>query len=283
MLNSVQDIANTDIRVWRHNNLKDFVEFEQQEIIRSVFGGWEALRWLPWESHEQKRSEAPTISAFSMAFIDLIALNTIDLPVPFTLDYDRIRALQTDFQILMYQSICRRTFQRLLNLQGWTGFVPQASYDTLFSRLSIIATASGLAHDVLQRPEVIALEIIRETHYLSNKTGLPDQHVLDVTVAMLQEASKPTSPIHEDLEQDLLFRLEDLVEEEMDAIDDFTPVQMANRYASQGSRFTNINEKLSLEIVAGRIAHIAVLHWRVWAPILYQRPCTTRADIATLT
>lgn len=75
-------------------------------------------------------------------------------------------------------------------------------------------------------------------------------------------------------------RLGEMVEKEMQAVKGLDVGGLAARYASSSSstnkraglatgRSVSVVEPGSLEDVARRVAHVAVLHWKVWAPVLY--------------
>lgn len=65
-----------------------------------------------------------------------------------------------------------------------------------------------------------------------------------------------------------------LVHLEVEAIFDVNPLQILNRYdpGPHGSSMKNRRGgDLNLQSISKRAAHIKVLHWRVWAPILYNQ------------
>lgn len=92
---------------------------------------------------------------------------------------------------------------------------------------------------------------------------------------MLSDACTPTSCDFEFLTRHLIAQLKDLVANEVQAIKNLSPVQILNRHTAQAKRSRVksrvVEEPAMLRNMAQRLAHIAVLHWRVWAPILYRR------------
>ena len=74
------------------------------------------------------------------------------------------------------------------------------------------------------------------------------------------------------LRTSLAMDLADKVDDEVSAIGDLTPEQLTRRLLPRQPGFEVRSESEALVHIAKRIAHIAELHWRVWGPILYQRP-----------
>ena len=166
------------------------------------------------------------------------------------------------------------------NLAADRGIAQQA-YDDLYYRVSIIATAGDLSYNRQRQTEIVALEIARHAYRMCNIHSVPNSEVLASTERYLEENSDPLSNVFEDSENFLGDQLQALVEQEAEAIQNLTPVQMMNRQLPREfSQGTDVNhERMSLASIAKRIAHIAVLHWRVWTPILYEQPLSEQCNI----
>ena len=88
-------------------------------------------------------------------------------------------------------------------------------------------------------------------------------------------ASDPNTSVHETLRSYLAEDLQELIKREVETIKGFTPMQISDRYLPVGSAQVpsrSLTQDTELLLVAQQIAHISVLHWRVWAPILYEQP-----------
>lgn len=123
--------------------------------------------------------------------------------------------------------------------------------------------------DHSQRIGDSALEIVREAYKISQNSKILAAKDLDFAQNYLRDSCEGDNDVFEDLEVSLGDSLHKLVEQEIDTIGNLTPVQIINHYAPE-SKFAS--EQAELLGMAQRIAHIAVLHWRVWAPMIYKQP-----------
>ena len=204
------------------------------------------------------------------AVVDLIVRNCAHFPSTFTLDYIRLRTLQVDFQTLRFQAACRWTFAKTLQMLGWGRPCPQKSYNDLYAHVSAITSDPGLI-DIDLWHSCVALEIVRDVYRTCSNCELPSCKDLNFARDCLLESCKPTTAVFVDLADSLALRLHELVDREMDTIGNLSPVQIMNRQLPQKPGFDVPNEHTGLVHIAKRISHIVELHWRVWAPILYEQ------------
>jgi hypothetical protein len=256
------------------------VGFEQQDFLRRVAEGWDPTAAYVWLSKEQQvRRSISGSSAFVAAVTDLIVQDADSLPPTFTLDYVRLRTLQADFLSLKFRSCCLRTFQTTLKMLKWDGAVPQRSYDGLFARLSVLISNETIQNEHSSRLGDAALEIVREAYKICKITKIPAAEHLESAEKLLKDSCDRNNNVFADLESSLGNQLHKLVEHEVDTIGNLTPVQIINHYGSQASfnaSSKEVNEQTELLRIARRLAHIAVLHWRIWAPIIYKQPVGPR-------
>lgn len=250
------------------------VPFEQQDFLRRIAEGWDPSEARTWLANEQEeRSLPPGSSTFIAAVTDLISQDANQLPPTFTLDYVRLRNLQADFRGLKYRVTCLQTLKATLKNIKWIGTLPQSSYDNLFGRISVLMSDNLPMIDYSQRIDDAALEIVREAYKLSKNPRIPAVEDLDFAQTYLRDSCEGDNDVFEDLEVSLGDQLHRLVEREIDAIGNLTPVQIINHYTLET---TLVSEEAELLCMAQRIAHIAVLHWRVWAPMIYKQPLDPR-------
>lgn len=213
------------------------------------------------------------MTAFLAAFVDLLASVGSDLPVALALDHNHLRSLQHDFQLLHFLAACRYTFKRILVRLGFSQLVPHTSCDDLARRIIAITRAPDVNNDRSSQQQAVALEISRSAHDLCKAPTLSVHETVERARQVLQEACEPKSPASKSIATEISSQLRALSEDEVQAIKHLSPPQIANRHIAQAkiepSKNEAAEETAMLRHVAKRSAHIAVIHWRVWAPILY--------------
>ena len=187
-------------------------------------------------------------------------------------DYDRLRTLQLDFQLFVYQAACRRTLDQTLKSLGWTGKILLRSYDDLFSRVATLISDQELRYDYAQERESVALEVVRAAYAVCSICELPTSKDLEFAEEHLRLCCDPRKPEFGVLQSSLAVVLKDEVDDEVCAIGHLTAVQLMNRLVPRQRGFAVQSEDEGLVHIAKRISHIAELHWRVWGPILYEQP-----------
>ena len=253
------------------------VEMEQQDFIQRIGKGWNVRQAQTWFAKERKdRKHFSGLHTLAASVTNLVMTNCDILSPTFTLDYIRLRTLQTQIQDLIFQADCRWTFEEVLDLLGWKGSISRFSYNALFARIAAVSSESGTRGCSVQQTENVVLEIVREAYRLCNVQGVPSSEDMEFARSNLVYASDPTTTVFKVLHRYLEEDLWEMVEEEVETIKDFTPMQMSTRYLPEFSVHTPpqhaISQQADLLRVAQQIAHISVLHWRVWAPILYDQP-----------
>ncbi len=221
---------------------------------------------------EADQESRPGLWIFAKALKDAVSFYHLNFPPTLTLDYDRLRILQSDFQILVYQAACRRTLTQTLRVLGWTGKISQASYADLFSKVAVLISGQELQYDYWQMRKPVALEIVRAAYTVCSNSKLPISENLDFAEDYLRRCCNPTEQIFGVLRSSLAADLGDKVDEEVCEGITLTSAQLMRRLSPQQRHFSVQSEAEGLVHIAKRIAHIAELHWRIWGPILYERP-----------
>lgn len=236
--------------------------------------GWNVMGARMWFDDLQEADGEPHSGLWTLvkALTDAVVSYHQKFPTTLALDYKRLRNLQFDFQVLVYQAACRRTLTQTLRNLGWTGKISKKPYADLFFRVAILISEKGLQYDFSQSRDSIALEIVRAAYAICNNCKPPGSEDLDFAEDCLSRCCDPRGSISIVLQSSLAVALADKVDDEVCAIGDLTPEQLLRRLLPQQPGFSVHSEIEGLVHIAKRIAHIAELHWRVWGPILYQRP-----------
>ena len=182
-----------------------------------------------------------------------------------------------DLQTLMYQAACRRIFVNILKALKWNGSIPQSAYNDLYTRISVLISDEKSNDDHPQRAEDVALEIVRAAYSVCKCPGVPAlKHLMFAEHHLRNYCDQQSDVLDFDhLEKALSSQIHLTVEREVKAMKDLSPVQITNRYLPETpikSIADSTNVQTEITRIAQRTAHIAVLHWRIWAPILYEQP-----------
>ena len=240
---------------------------------RSIEG---ARYWFKERNPEREGGFA----GLTQGVVDLVAKSTSDFPATFVSDFDRLRSLQQDFKLCIYTAACDSAFREALRREGWSGAPPSGPYKQLFQRIYAIASDPDVGFDTVRHLQDIALEITREAYKLCNRQALPQQASVVETQQILQDALDSSSRSCREITYILRNELERLVELEAKVIHGMTPRQMLDHFYPgplATKRADGHVENFGLDHIAKRVAHLSVLHWRVWAPILYQTEINTPA------
>ena len=178
---------------------------------------------------------------------------------------------------MMYQVACRQIFVNIVKALKWDGSIPQSAYNDLYTRVSVIVSDDESNHNSSQRTEDVALEIVRAAYNVCKCAGVPSlKHLLVVEHELRNHSDRKGEVFDFDLlEKALSSQLQSTINREVKAMKDLSPSQITNRYlpgTPTNSMAGSTNMQTDILRIAQRTAHIAVLHWRVWAPILYEQP-----------
>ena len=252
------------------------VHFEQNDFLHRIAQGWDANKARDWFAQEQGRRTALGLPTLAASITDLIITNSISLPPTLTLDYIRIQTLQRRLEKLMYQTACRWTFEETVDSLGQRS-IPQRSYDELHAHLSVLISDEDSRCQIPQQRRDVVLEIVRAAYEVLGIQRVPTCDDLEFAESNLFYANNASTNVFKSLQSYLADDLHLLVEEQVDIVKDLTPVQITNRFVLAGATpFRKVTEQTDLLQVAQEVAHISVLHWRVWGPILYDLPVATR-------
>lgn len=215
-----------------------------------------------------------------MAVLHLIISNDKDLPSTFEYDFDRLSALQVHFQSYLMVAGCCQIFAKTLQLLGQGKAPSPELYHSLVNCIRALAPCLGSTSndDREQRIQDVALEIVREAYSVCNIQSLPDSTLVKGIEGWVRIWWHSKSIAYENLEKTYRKELWDLLMENVDTVMKMTPLQMLDWLNPPPSKREPKTEGISMSSMARRLAHIAILHWRIWAPILYQQPWDSHMD-----
>ena len=253
--------------------LDSTVAFEQSDFLRRIENGWDPSEARGWLASERQRRGLPSgASTIVRAVTSMIVYDDDYLPPTFTLDYARLRTLQTQFQNLMDRAACLRTFKAMLKRLGCNAAIPATFNNDLFIRISTLTIDQP---NRSERVADIALEVVSRAYKVCKIRHLPSSTDLEFAERHLEHNHERTNDNFSDLERLLGDQLLHLTEQEISIIGNFSPVQIVNHYQPQSSSISLVKPvtmESELLSIAQKIAHITVLHWRVWAPLIYNEP-----------
>ena len=244
------------------------VDDERDQIIWRMQSGWEVPNWL-----DDTVSSKISFALFTTKLISLIIHPNFFLPTALALDHARIYKLQITFQLLTFQAACRHALSSTLHFLGWIGPAPESSQNDIASLISAIEQDPTL--DLADQRESLVLGIASQAYKLCAKKGTPNPSALCHTRNALCTATEAASLIGNGNTVSLSAQLTKAVEKELETVKGMDAMQLARRYTSNPTSGALMIQppapQASLEDMARKITHIAILHWRVWAPILYSR------------
>lgn len=260
--------------------VEDTVDFEQRYFLRIMANNSTALdlpKACAWydgllaNGGLQGLSRECRKTNFVESIIDLVVITTPEnFPLTFMFDDERLRILQSDFRYCVCQAACIQLFKGIVHQGGWID-LPSPNCNHLLKRIMSVVGPDTSRHGWARNASAVALEILRAVNELRNFEGLPDETSLEQIEAKLQEFWDLDSAAYRGVEDHLYPDLKALVKQEIEAVEHLTPLQVLN-YCRPGPYDSYAEESSQpLVSIARRIAHIGILHWRVWAPILYEQ------------
>ena len=269
--------------------IDDTVHFEQTTFLQKIACGWnfsDARAWLDsgCGSELDATNAQSRLSNFVRAVIDLVSDERLKQPWPSTLiyDVDRLMALKVDLHVALYRRACCQACEATIRAFGMTTSVSPEVYERLWTRIAAILEIEVSGQTLSINTRATTLEIVREACRVCKVVTLPEEGLVHFTEFQVDICLDLRYRESQELRDDIRKRLTEIVETEILHLMDMTPIQMLN-YVSQRSRSHDTNEGTKgLLSIARRLAHISILHWRVWAPILYEQPQDLMSTAANL-
>ncbi|KAB8269096.1 T-complex protein 11-domain-containing protein [Aspergillus minisclerotigenes] len=289
------DVANHQIRAFRVLLIEDTIPFLQEyfrsKIERDNFRvessrlWYQELREQDLSGMEKPNSFRPLAILFGGLSDLLLQFHTPEsFPETFIFDSDRLWQLRACLQSLITLDICWEIFQRCVNPLKRYHPAQAQTYATFRSRIESLIDESA---DCRQRSpqwmnniRCIALEI---AHFACKAYNCDITMVPDSVMARIENQLET----HLLGESELFQHFQNLWRENLMA----ATMSFAQQYLSMSplaiceSQRSHPHSPVSqqhygIERIAMRLAHMGVLHWRVWAPILYVRESVSPTDVA---
>lgn len=258
--------------------IEDTVQFEQRYFLNKIANGWNVAGAYAWYQApiDIPPSDAPSqdskLLAFAEDIVDMVVSNHTRFPATFVFDFKRLRLLQRGFQKCKQQETYARVFCKLVKQRGWAGQIPILSIRSLLSRSCVLQDHEETEATAFTSNDAIALEIAREIAKLCHPSEIPAEQLVNDTRDQLRNLSNMAPCNIEDWNHPLCYNLAEMVEQNVTAVRGMNPLQMHNYFLVQISKVERGPVESTLDEIAKTIAHIALLHWRVWVPILYENP-----------
>ncbi|GLA27173.1 Tcp11-domain-containing protein [Aspergillus phoenicis ATCC 13157] len=294
------DVANHQIRAFRVLLIEDTVPFLQEyfrgKIERDNFCVETSRRWyLDLRDRELRRMSKPAqmdgfwpISLLFGGITDfLLQYRRPDkFPETFVFDSDRLRQLRSCLQKLINLDICWFIFESYINAQKRYLSAPAQTYATFRTRIGSLMEENedyprGDAR-WLKSVRSIALEIARFACAACFQDGsVSDDVIVQIEMALECHLSSPSNLFQyfqSSLREKLLAATFTTAKKYMS----MSPLAICESQRNYPpSSLTQ--QHYDIERIAMRLAHMGVLHWNVWAPILYMRESVSPVDVANNT
>ena len=288
------DVANHQIRYLRLYLLEETTVYEQWKMRERIAGGWDVEDERDWfeDPITQSRNNHKRFHDFQRGMVRIvISPSTTVIPKTLGNDAERLKILQQEFRLYEYGSACGHTFTHTLSQLGFSGEPPQWARMQCLQRVwAVVARLQGGEQGLegegqspvrLEAHSDVVLEIVRMAYLVRGFEALPADRAVRDAAWYLQQAIDKTSTLYADIKGKLRDELLGHVRMEMGGIGRMTPLEILNRYdpssspglevAGGGSNDAGRGEVGLIEGIARRVAHVAVVHWRVWGPLLHSR------------
>lgn len=287
--------------------IKDTIDFEQKHhlsrIDRGPIGAIRARVWYLRYREEVEFLYPNTatsergLKALVTGLVSFLLPNSSEeLPETFTLDTRRLRILKAELEEFQFLTICSKVFVQLVRACGVMMLLPSQACETLVRDLQDMLGPWPLP-DLPNTPipiSNVSVQIARQAARYCRKSEEPDSNLIDHAESLLKhllENAKQKDTTSKEYAKELR---DELIEAVLHAIregrylkmctwDLFNTLVPTSTTSSNPSALGSMQPQLmtrKLDIVR-RITHIVVLHWRIWAPIVYlnenvRTPPTTR-------
>ncbi|KAL2002012.1 hypothetical protein VTN02DRAFT_798 [Thermoascus thermophilus] len=281
------DVANHQIRAFRVLLIEDTVRFLREYFLKDLNEpGIEASRnWylnLRREELLRKESEVGSFWHIEIMFRGLSRLlvqfdNPVDFPETFCRGDKgrRLRQMRVELQNMINVDVCWRIFETYIHSQNRYLSSPAITYSTFRSRLLSLLEENEESHPDCRWPRngSVGLEIARFACAACRGNDVVSDDVLFAIERLVGLCFSNESDVFRDVRDTILRKLLNTTLAYAKKYLPMSPVAICeSQLLHQFGYGLPISQcHFELEAIAMRLAHIGVLHWRVWAPILYLR------------
>ena len=297
------DVANHQIRHMRPLLIEDTVNFQRRYNAHRISMGKidvQTSRW--WLDRQLEMMTTPTttpthLEALTSALLKGLVFENhfhseATYAPTFYLDVERLRMLRSEMHAEIYVAICKEVLVEMAGKQAREDDLAQASAALETCVTEILAGHYGR---IGTNAEYIAAEIMRLVLLIERKDGQCDPDLMDNALLRLVTDLRTESPTFKKHARDLVDRLLPRLQASVDQHIRLPALHLQDRLvppappSSQTNPFgfgailapitaqPNVDPE---EEVIRRFTHIIVLHWQVWAELVYT-PLVVDDDTST--
>ncbi|PYI06628.1 Tcp11-domain-containing protein [Aspergillus sclerotiicarbonarius CBS 121057] len=292
------DVANHQIRAFRVLLIEDTVPFLQEyfrgKIERDNFRVEASRLWyLDLRDRELRRMPKPAqvdrfwpISLLFGGISDFLLQfhNPEAFPETFVFDSDRLWQLRSCLQNLISLDICWFIFESYVNAQKRYLSAPAQTYATFRTRIGSLMEENEECPRGsplwLKNVRCIALEIARFACAACFQDGSVSDDVIAPIETALEWHLSNESYLFQYFQSSLREKLLGATFATAKKYLDMSPLAICESQRNQPQTAMG-QQHYDVERISMRLAHMGVLHWKVWAPILYVRESVTPTDVAS--
>ncbi|KAF2083836.1 T-complex 11, partial [Saccharata proteae CBS 121410] len=297
------DVANHQIRHLRALLIEDTVNFEQKyhlerisrrRILVDRSQHWYALQEVDQQDLDSNpKCKDPGSRVLIQGLLSLLTSGDRHRPFPetFYLDFERLRVLRAEFRDQVYLRMCSETFTSIIRRLGHKDSVSAHTQKTLRETIYALVpinenSGSSSIQHWLVNVDNIAVELVRRALFLCGQATEYDGELVQVVSTQLRRLiSMDNGQEFADYARPLKDTLATLVLGSAGSCASLSPVDIFNALIMPTSASSprtgiispdlaagvskEIPEENYLTDIARRITHIAVVHWRIWGPIVY--------------
>ncbi|KIW96822.1 uncharacterized protein Z519_02213 [Cladophialophora bantiana CBS 173.52] len=291
------DVANHQIRSFRYLLIDDTVSF-QQDYFRSrmrhgEFKGEQSRAWYcdALEQHRQCRLEGETARTLPTAalvhgILELCLCHDPEVPATLAYDHKRLKEIRMDVQDMIHLDISLSVFDRLLrellghgptsSRQGISETRVKDMHMLLQNRIMDLTDGdlegTPMQDIWLRHANTVALELTRAAFLIwpGSTFPIPDSIVDKTTVRLVAQFEAEHQSQHH--ARAILHKLERATNDHTGNFQNMTvlAISQAQKQWQQARAARQKWRSLpEIEDIARRVAHIAAVHWRVWADLVY--------------
>lgn len=271
------DVANHQIRHMRPLLIDDTINFQRRYNAHRIAIGkidpLEARNWLrdELESAELQGQMAPShLQALTSGLLRDLLYNDLSTMCPqtFYLDVDRLRTLRVELHGRIYQAICREVLREVSNPAVHAVEMTKAC-EVLQRSIAAIVGTSGRFVD---KADNIAVEITRVALVIEGHYPSFDANLLGLVEQKLSNYLRPDSSAFRQGAMALFERLVPKVETRVRENTRLSALNLQDMLVPSTTKQSLGFAPPAIDVdddVVRRFAHIIILHWQVWAELVY--------------
>ena len=263
------------------------IDFEQGHVRAAMADGYHVDNWLTSRHRLRWSSWSPFYSLLD-GLVDLVVTGPTNLPAALYLEDERIKMLQKRFHHLILIHTTTSLLYRKTHAFGKYSNAQIKKHMADFSqRLYSLTDDQSLTPQ--QLVDAVALETAMEMDRLrvSSINMLPDGATIDEIRDEIEAFVDRTSPFYTKHHAEVIQTLKHLVREEASEMFDLDPYRLANQCLARTKAVESTNRPSTarpLGTVAAasflaptqskmaiKIAHMGILHWKVFAELIYMK------------